>query len=353
MGVMTDRRVFISYVRENQQAVERIVSDLRQQGFDVWFDRESLLPGAFWKDEIRTAIHSGGAFIACFSSEYNARAKTYMNEELEIAIEEIRLRGNSPWFIPVRLSGDIPDRAIGAGRSLRDIQFVDFVEVGAAAGTTALVRSLKSFRAARAAPAASAPTQAVTKSLPPSVFNAESGYTWIELAGAGQAATRQITLNSGLYRVALDHYGSSNFIVRMLAGDGVAVETVANKIGAFHGSKAVRIVADGKFLFDVTASGAWIIRVFTPAVISSEGAFAGSDQAATDLFHLESGLRVFQLSHKGRSNFIVRLLDEAGNALETLINHIGPVNASKPVGVRGGQYMLDIAADGEWLISHE
>jgi hypothetical protein len=110
----------------------------------VWFDREALPPGVVWREEIRQAISRHEFFIACFSEEQNLRPRTYMNEELELAIQEIRLRGNVPWFIPIRLSGDIPDIRIGATRSLRDIQYVDLndsswtVAIDAVAGAIGL-----------------------------------------------------------------------------------------------------------------------------------------------------------------------------------------------------------------------
>ena len=117
-------RVFVSYVQENRDIVARLVSDLRARGIEVWFDRDALPPGVFWREEIRRAVRAHEFFICCFSREYTARDRTYMNEELELAIAEIRLRGSAPWFIPVLLSGDVPDREIGPGRTLRDIQFV-------------------------------------------------------------------------------------------------------------------------------------------------------------------------------------------------------------------------------------
>lgn len=118
-------RVFLSYVHENLRLVERLVAELRRRGADVWFDRDALPPGVIWRDEIRRAISNHEYFLACFSREQNVRPRSYMNEELELAVEEVRLRGNVPWFVPIRLSGDIPDIRIGATRSLRDIQYVD------------------------------------------------------------------------------------------------------------------------------------------------------------------------------------------------------------------------------------
>jgi len=50
-----------------------------------------------------------------------------MNEELTLAIEELRSRStNRVWFIPVLLDMcDVPARSIGAGETLLDLQWVD------------------------------------------------------------------------------------------------------------------------------------------------------------------------------------------------------------------------------------
>jgi len=90
---MTDQQpkhVFISYVRENQEQVDRLCQDLERNGVNVWLDRHSIKPGARWKDAIREAIRLGDFFIACFSEDYTSKKKSYMNEELTLATEELR-----------------------------------------------------------------------------------------------------------------------------------------------------------------------------------------------------------------------------------------------------------------------
>lgn len=119
--------VFVSYVHDDTAAVDRLCEELSNQGIKVWLDRENIYPGERWRGAIRRAITEGAYFVACFSSAYSQRTKTYMNEELVLAIEELRQRPTDRvWFIPVKLSPcDIPDRDIGAGETLLDLQYVD------------------------------------------------------------------------------------------------------------------------------------------------------------------------------------------------------------------------------------
>ena len=130
---MTDQikdHAFISYVRENQEEIDRLCHELNSNGVKVWLDRNEIKPGARWKDAIREAINAGSFFIACFSQEYLSKNETHMNEEINLAIERLRkIRPDREWFIPVILSEcEIPDRSIGGGAMLRDIQWVPLYE---------------------------------------------------------------------------------------------------------------------------------------------------------------------------------------------------------------------------------
>jgi hypothetical protein len=140
---------FISYVREDLHRVERLQSALEIAGVRVWRDTADLWPGQDWRTEIRRAITDNAlVFIACFSHASLARRKTYQNEELAVAVEQLRLRRpDDPWLIPVRLDNcDILDREIGGGRTLRSIQRADLFtgrfDQGVARLVTAVLRIL-------------------------------------------------------------------------------------------------------------------------------------------------------------------------------------------------------------------
>ena len=119
---------FISYVREDSDRVARLVEQLEDAGIKVWLDKEDIAPGQDWKAEIRHAITDGAlAFVACFSLNSEQRNKSYQNEELLLAAEEIRLRPlGQQWYFPVRFDKcDPPAYDIGAGRTLKSIQHSD------------------------------------------------------------------------------------------------------------------------------------------------------------------------------------------------------------------------------------
>jgi hypothetical protein len=119
---------FISYVREDLAEVSWLENLLTAAGIRVWRDMADLLPGEDWRAKIRDAITRDAlVFIACFSSRSAARRKSYMNEELLLAVEQLRLRQpHDPWLIPVRFDDcRIPNLELGPGRTLNSIQWVN------------------------------------------------------------------------------------------------------------------------------------------------------------------------------------------------------------------------------------
>ena len=78
----------------------------------------------------------------------------------------------------------------------------------------------------------------------------------------------------------------------------------------------------------------------------------GTGRQASKKFTLEPGLTVFEINHDGNSNVIVRLLDQDGNAIDTLFNQIGQFNGERGFAIHdGGKFLLDIVADGKWNIN--
>ena len=137
---------FLSYVREDSAEVDRLQAALRNAGIPVWLDRSDLWPGEDWQAKIREAITDDAlVFIACFSTNSLARIKSYQNEELILAVEQLRRRQPGvPWLVPVRFDDcGIPDRDIGGGRRLSSLQQVDLFGDDFDAGAARLVAAIR------------------------------------------------------------------------------------------------------------------------------------------------------------------------------------------------------------------
>lgn len=122
------QHAFISYVHEDVDAVNQLASVLQAASIPVWKDTENLWVGEDWQQKIREAIESGSlAFIACFSSNSVSKSKTYMNAELNLAVDQIRLMPpGRVWFIPVRLDDcELPNYDLGGSRTLNSLQRID------------------------------------------------------------------------------------------------------------------------------------------------------------------------------------------------------------------------------------
>ena len=78
---------------------------------------------------------------------------------------------------------------------------------------------------------------------------------------------------------------------------------------------------------------------------------SGTGDTSTDQFDLEPGLSIYEMSHIGSSNFQVSLLNGQGEQEELLANRIGYFEGSNAYGGFGGDYLLDVNADGEWEIT--
>lgn len=95
--------VFLSYATEDLEPARFIAARLGEAGFKVWLDRDSLLPGQDWQDEIEKVIPKAKAMIVLLSkhslSEYG-----YVQDEIGMGLDVMkRHRSGRVFVIPVRL----------------------------------------------------------------------------------------------------------------------------------------------------------------------------------------------------------------------------------------------------------
>lgn len=120
------KHVFISYCHDNKPMVSKLRDDLISAGETVWWDDE-IPGGAEWKLEIRRALENAYAIVVCFTEDTDSRRQSGIFPELLDAIEFYRSYApGSIFLIPVKLSNcEVPDLAIDARRTLKDLQFIE------------------------------------------------------------------------------------------------------------------------------------------------------------------------------------------------------------------------------------
>ena len=212
--------VFISYIREDSDRVDQLQRILQAAGIPVWRDTADLWPGEDWRARIRGAITSNAlVFLACFSRSSLARSRSYQNEELLLAIEQLRQRPpERPWLIPVRFDDcEIPDRDIGGGRTLTSIQRVDLFDdrydEGARRLVAAILRILGRDSDSAATETDSAPQEPVQPRTEPAFDSQGSGRVAEpdHVAGAEipAAAPRSGRAFTGRWRHTVDGFAAS------------------------------------------------------------------------------------------------------------------------------------------------
>jgi len=76
-------RVFLSYANQDKSTAEKIASDLKKSGIDVWFDLWEMKVGDSLVDKIRTAINRSD-FLAVLLSPHSVKSK-WVEQEINIA----------------------------------------------------------------------------------------------------------------------------------------------------------------------------------------------------------------------------------------------------------------------------
>ena len=171
--------------------------------------------------------------------------------------------------------------------------------------------------------------------------------------GKGTRKTKSFTMHAPT-RIDWTHSGSGNFIVSLDDSDNNSVAFAVNDIGKGKGRTYV-YGHEGKVHFNVIASGSWSLKASfaEPKVATTPVTFKGSTGLTTTPFTLE-GDATLTLSHKGKGNFIVSLVDTSdGTPVEYVANEIGKVSGDTELYGLSGEYAFDVLADGSWSIKVE
>ena len=79
-------KLFLSYERKDQEAVERLYHMLQGAGYEPWMDKYDILPGQRWRDAIKKAVQKSNFFLACMSTN-SLDKRGVIQREIKYALE--------------------------------------------------------------------------------------------------------------------------------------------------------------------------------------------------------------------------------------------------------------------------
>jgi hypothetical protein len=125
--------VFLSYSHSDSQIVNKIANNLQEEGIDIWFDRQDLLGGQDWQDQIEKAL-TEAAFVLVFISAKSLESEWVQAEYRAAFVRQQKTGGTR--LIPVLL------QKVVLPKFLSSIQYVDFTE-SYVKGMQSLMRALR------------------------------------------------------------------------------------------------------------------------------------------------------------------------------------------------------------------
>lgn len=127
-------QIFLSYVQEDAEKVEKLYQKLSEAGFKPWMAKKDILPGEKKRSSIEKAIRNSDFFLVCLSANsVNQRGSIQREIKRALDVWEEQL-DDDIYLIPVKVAAcEIPER-------LHDFQWVDPFEDD---GWTQLVKAIQ------------------------------------------------------------------------------------------------------------------------------------------------------------------------------------------------------------------
>lgn len=101
--------IFISYAKEDVDAVSRLHAALEELGLDVWFDRQRLEAGDSYDRKIRNNIKACSLFVPVVSRNTERRLEGYFRREWKLAEERAwSIADGVPFILPVVIDDTPP-----------------------------------------------------------------------------------------------------------------------------------------------------------------------------------------------------------------------------------------------------
>ena len=139
-NTINKQNIFLCHSSFDKDKIRLLYKRLTSDGFLVWLDEESILPGQDWENEIKKAIKRSDIVLICLSNT-SLSTSGYLHKEIKLALDASDEKPEGAIFIvPARLENcNVPDR-------LKKWQWVDLF---AQQGYEKLVLSLRANESQR------------------------------------------------------------------------------------------------------------------------------------------------------------------------------------------------------------
>jgi hypothetical protein len=170
----------------------------------------------------------------------------------------------------------------------------------------------------------------------------------VAIEGKGSAESNEVTpqynggLQLGIDVVTLSHDGQSTFIVTAVQGE--RTESIVRAIGAYRGQRP--LVVQGPVSFQVTADGAWSLRI-QPMSSGGSPSFTGTGDAVSAYFAPPKPAP-WAVAHDGQTGFFVYAHCLGGSIV--VEDRSGAFQDSPQVEFPRGPCFWEVRADGTWSL---
>jgi hypothetical protein len=179
----------------------------------------------------------------------------------------------------------------------------------------------------------------------------------LTFTGSGSHTAGPVRLYRRLTVFRFRHDGAASFNVSLVDSRGQTIGVLIDTLGYVDGGSALFLDGEGDYTLAIAADGPWSVTVEQPVMDSAPplpNPLEGRAAQVSPRFFLQAGLAVFRVSYAGPGIFTLTLFDQSGQIRSELFNTTGAFAGSRAVKIaRGDIFLLNIRADGQWMLSVE
>jgi hypothetical protein len=193
----------------------------------------------------------------------------------------------------------------------------------------------------------------------PTSSSSSSAQPNIRLTGKGSGNTVTFTLTGGVALFKSSDTSKEIFLAELIATDNTQVVAGLVAMGAYNysGSHYIKVPHPGTYFLTIRSTGDWSIEITDFSILQSVTAvspphpISGKGDTAGPKIKLDAGIYNVKGTQQGGQDFVVTLLNSAGNYERLLFDDSGAVNRTVSMEIKtGGDFYVDVSTEGSWTL---